>query len=99
MADIKILKPCKTAMSSGLAKTKKWVIKFDESSEKYQEDLMGWMGTQDNRYQMKLQFDTKEEAIAFAQAHGLSFEIEDPPMRLLKPKSYGSHFSAHRMKG
>lgn len=97
MVDIKILKPSKTAMSSGKAKTHQWKIDFNSTSGKYREFLMGWTGTTDNRYQSDLFFKTKEDAIAFAEKHQLSYEIEEVNPFHLVPKSYGDNFKAKKI--
>ena len=59
----RIYKPAKTAMQSGLGKTKDWVVDFDQEEPRQVEPLMGWTSSADMRQQLRLRFPTKEEAI------------------------------------
>ena len=61
----RIYQPAKTAMQSGWAKTKHWVLEFEPSLPKSNDPLMGWTSSGDTRQQVQLQFDTREEAIAY----------------------------------
>ena len=88
----RIFKPAKTAMQSGRAKTKDWVLEFDTGKAKQIDSLMGWTGSRDTRNQVQLRFDTKDEAIAYAQRHGFSFSVDEPQERVMKPKSYAENF-------
>ena len=72
---IRIYQPAKTAMQSGLAGTLKWVMEFPPDAPRVADPLMGWTSSTDTRAQVQLTFDTKEEAVAFAEKHGLPFTI------------------------
>jgi hypothetical protein len=91
----RIFLPPKSAMQSGTAKTHRWVLEY-EPGAKTRDPLMGWTGSEDTREQVRLQFDTKEEAIAFAAANQLPFELELPPPHIKKPKSYADNFRFDR---
>jgi hypothetical protein len=41
-------------------------------------------------------FDTREEALAYAEKHGIPYDLEIPPARTKKPKSYADNFRADR---
>src|SRR3954468_1529220 len=60
----RIYKPAKTAMQSGTAKTKDWVLDYEPEQPRVVEPLMGWTSSGDMRQQVRLQFETKEEAVA-----------------------------------
>jgi len=60
----RIYKPAKTAMQSGKANTKAWVLDFEPEQPPEVEPLMGWTSSGDMRQQIRLRFDTKEEAVA-----------------------------------
>jgi hypothetical protein len=62
----RIYRPAKTAMQSGRARTKDWVIEFERGAVA-PEKLMGWQSTADTSSQVRLAFDTREEAIAFGR--------------------------------
>ena len=48
-------------------------------AERQQPDpLMGWVGSGDTQNQVRLRFGTREQAVAYAEANGLAYEIEEP---------------------
>ncbi len=70
----RIFKPAKTATQSGLAKTDHWRLEFEPAAPRTVEPLMGYTSSTDMTQQLRLSFDTKEEAIAYAdeERHRLS---------------------------
>lgn len=91
MATARIYQPAKTAMQSGRQKTKKWVLEF-EPSEKFIDPLMGWTGSADTHGQVRMKFETKEAAVAFAEKKGFDYVVAEPHMRRVKPKNYAAKF-------
>ena len=89
----RIYRPVKTAMQSGRAKTRHWVLEFAPQSQREVNPLMGWTSSWDTRSQLRLSFENKEQAVAFAQCQGLGYEIEEPHERRIQPKSYAENFS------
>ena len=83
-------------MQSGLARTQHWVLEFEPSARRQIDKLMGWTSSRDTRRQVSLRFDTKEEAIVFAERHGLSYEVFEPRSRKLRARSYADNFSHKR---
>ena len=63
MTTARIYKPAKTAMQSGQARTKQWLLKFDRVEPREIEPLMGWTSSGDTRQQVQLWFDSKEELL------------------------------------
>ena len=59
--------------------------------------LMGWTSSGDTRQQVKLTFDTKEEAIAYCEREGLAYQVlpEAPVAKVIK-KSYSDNFKFGR---
>lgn len=92
----RIYLPPKSAMQSGLARTHRWVLEYEQERQKLRDPLMGWTGSDDMRQQICLTFDTKEEAIAYAEAEGIPYDLEIPPARMKKPKLYADNFRADR---
>ena len=97
MADVRIFRPAKNAMQSGRAKTKRWALEFEGHAPKTADPLMGWIGSADTRDQLHLYFDTKDEAIAFAEKNGWTYEVDEPTERRIVPKSYAANFAYKRM--
>ena len=83
----------KTAMQSGLAGTENWVLEFPPIQREVNDPLMGWWGRGDPRGQVMLRFDTREQAVAYAEANGVAFDVEIPPLPMKqKPKVYADNF-------
>jgi len=95
---VRIFQPPKTAMQSGRAWTDKWLLVFEPDSKESVEPLMGWISGRDTRRQVKLRFDTKEEALAYAERHGYLVELEEPHARRYKPRSYADNFRPERLR-
>ena len=92
----RIHRPAKNAMQSGKAKSRDWVLEFEPSSARLPDPLMGWQQSADMNGQVKLSFETKEEAVAYAQAHGIAFQLIEP--KTAKPiiKAYADNFAFTR---
>ncbi len=89
----RIFRRPKTAMQSGRAGTEEWVLKYEPGARQRNDPLMGWAGSSDTRAQLVLQFPTSEEAVSFARAQGIAFDLElPPPSRPLRPKVYADNF-------
>ena len=73
----RIFRPARSATTSGRARTKNWVLRFDRRSAPYIEPLMGWTGGDDTLVQVELAFATREAAVAYARRQGLSYAVED----------------------
>ena len=94
----RIFQPPKTAMQSGWAKTHAWAIEFVNDHARRPDPLMGWIGGGDTQTQVKLTFETREEAIAYADRAGLQYEIELPQTRRIRPKAYADNFKWGRVE-
>ena len=93
---IKIYKPAKTAMQSGLGKTKKWLAEYISDTDNVKDSLMGWNSSLDTQSQIKIFFETKEQAISWAKKNHYQFYVEEPKKRNIKVKSYASNFDIDR---
>jgi hypothetical protein len=74
----RIYKEFKSAMQSGRGRTKLWRLEFDRDKPREIEPLMGWTSSSDTRPQVRLAFDSQEEAIAYATREGIPFRLEEP---------------------
>ncbi len=92
----RIYRPAKTATQSGRAKTKKWRLEFDTAGARFIEPLMGWTGSSDTRGQIHMGFDTMEAAVAFAETHGIAYEIEMPATSRTPRRAYADNFRYDR---
>ena len=94
----RIYRPAKTAMQSGVAKTKQWVLEYAQSSARDIDPLMGWTSSSDTQTQVKLRFDTKEAAMEYAEAHGIDAVVQEPKTRSVNIRAggYGENFATNR---
>lgn len=94
--DARIFKPRKSAMQSGRGKTHEWVLEFQIDGERSADPLMGWTSINDTTGQVRLHFETREQAIDYAKREKITFTVEESrePKRLVK--SYSQNFAAGR---
>jgi hypothetical protein len=94
----RIYRPARTAMQSGTAKTRDWVLEFLPSQARMIDPLMGWTSSADTQTQVKLRFPTQAEAEAYARAHGIDYLLIQPKDRQpnIRPMGYGENFATNR---
>ena len=94
----RIYQPARTAMSSGTAKTKHWVLEFAQTSARDVDPLMGWTSSSDTQTQVKMSFDTKEAAAEYAQDHGIDATVQEPKKRRanIRANGYAENFATNR---
>ena len=91
MKKAKIYIPTKTAMQSGRAKQKKWILEF-ESKDTQINHLMGWESSIDTMGEIVLKFPSKEKAVEYAEKNGISYKIIEPKKKEFVIKSYADNF-------
>ena len=94
----RIYQPAKTAMQSGTAKAKGWVLEFVPVSAREVDPLMGWTSSGDTQAQVRLHFDTRKDAEAYATDKGIEFDVTEPKQRkpIIRPRGYGENFATDR---
>jgi hypothetical protein len=93
----RIYKPARNAMQSGTGKTKMWLLEFEADHPRTIEPLMGWTSSSDTRPQVKLWFDTKEEAVSYAERNGIAYRLFEPKPVAAKVLSYADNFKVNRV--
>lgn len=88
----RIYRPAQNVMQQGKGGTREWVLEYVPDEKRVIEPLMGWTSSGDTRRQVRLNFATKDEAIAYATENGVAFRLEEPPAGKLRPKSYAENF-------
>ncbi len=85
-------------MQSGMATTNKWVLDFVPSSKRKLDALMGWTSSADTQSQVRITFETQEEAVRFAQARGLDYIVQEPKKRkpIMRQRGYAENFAYER---
>ncbi|MQQ09876.1 ETC complex I subunit [Epibacterium sp. SM1979] len=94
----RIYRPARNAMTSGMAKTRSWVLEYAQGSAREVDPLMGWTSTSDTQTQVKLKFDSKEAALDYAEANGIDAQVVEPKTRKanVRPGGYGDNFATNR---
>lgn len=93
----RIYKPAKTAMQSGLARTKEWLLVHEQAMPRGIDPLMGWTSSMDTAQQIKLRFETKQEAIEYAERNNIPYTVEEPQTRKTVKKTYADNFKFGRI--
>ena len=85
-------------MQSGRRQTLKWVLEYEPIPGRRPDPLMGWTSADDTLNQVRLRFDTVDEARAFADKQGLAYTVIEPHAVSEKPKSYADNFRYDRVR-
>lgn len=91
-----IYSPAKSAAQSGKAGAGHWLLRYEPQSPKLIEPLMGWTSSADTEAEVKLRFNTKEEAIAFAEKNGIAYQLSEPAEVKRQNLSYANNFRSDR---
>ena len=92
----RIFKPSRNAMQSGTGRTKAWVLEYEPERPRVVEPLMGWTSSGDMLQQVKLSFETKDEAIAYCERHGIPYQVLPPQEPARKVIAYADNFAYSR---
>lgn len=92
----RIFRPAPNAMQSGKGNSRQWVLVHEPAAPKEIEPLMGYTATTDTRAQVRLSFDTLEQAEAYAQANGIPYVVQPAHDAVPKRASYPDNFRFDR---
>lgn len=94
----RIFRPARTAMSSGTANTKVWVLEFAPASARDVDPLMGWTSSDDTQSQVRLRFSSKEAALEYASDNNIDATVTEPKTRKqnIRAGGYGENFATGR---
>ena len=94
----RIYQPAKTAMSSGTAKTRVWVLEYAPDSAREVDPLMGWTSSNDMQSQVTLQFESKDAALEYAKDRNITADVIEPKKRKvnIRQRGYGENFATDR---
>ncbi|NOX41941.1 MAG: ETC complex I subunit [Alphaproteobacteria bacterium] len=94
----RIYQPARSAMQSGQAKTKTWILEFAPEMTRSLDPLMGWTSSADTQSQVKMGFDTQEAAVKYARENGLNYALSAPHNRrpIIRNGGYGENFATKR---
>nr|AID69652.1 ETC complex I subunit [uncultured organism] len=92
----RIFRPARTAMQSGLGKTRDWLLEYDRDEPRSVEPLMGWTSSGDMKSQISLRFASRDEAVAYAMRNGIAYRVEEPKEALRRRVAYSDNFRYDR---
>ena len=93
----RIYQPAKNAMQSGRAKDA-WILEYDRRVPSTPNPLMGWNSMPDTLAELRLRFASREEAVAYATAKNIDFQVVEPHGSVTSPKAYADNFSATKRR-
>lgn len=79
-------------MQSGRGKLKGWVLEYERDSKSGPESIMGWTASGDTLNQVRLNFETSEDATAYAKEKGWDYVVLPERERIVRPRNYGDNF-------
>ena len=83
-------------MQSGKAKTRLWVLEFDQEQPRRIDPILGYTSSGDMRQQLKLTFETREQAEAYAKREGVEYRVIEPHDPTRQSVSYTDNFRFNR---
>jgi hypothetical protein len=96
MRQARIYQPPKSAMQSGRANVRRWVLEYEPDRKHPREPLMGWTTCYDTRDQIRLGFATKDDAVAYAERNGIPYEVIEKRPRRFRTQAYSDNFANNR---
>ena len=88
----RIFKPSRNAMQSGKAGTVKWVLEYAPEDRPAADPLMGYTSSADMRRQIRLEFDSSAEAVAYAERNAIPYTVVPDHEPAPKKMSYSDNF-------
>jgi len=77
---------------SGNANAGRWLLEFERSEPLKPDPLTGWNGSGDTNTQVRMNFESKDAAIAYCDKHGLGYHIVPAAPVRLKLQAYADNF-------
>ena len=77
---------------SGKAQVGRWLLEFERQEPQRPDPLTGWNGSGDTNTQVRINFETKDAAIAYCNKHGLSYHLVPAPPVKMKIQAYADNF-------
>ena len=92
MTTARIIEEQRKTTQSGKAKVGRWTLEIERKEALLPDPLTGWAGSGDTETQLRLSFDSKDEALAYAKAKGLEVHIISAAPINLKLQAYADNF-------
>ena len=77
---------------SGKANAGRWLLEFERSDPLRPDPLTGWNGSRDTNPQVRINFKTREEAVAYAERHNIPYHLVPATPVTMKIQAYADNF-------
>lgn len=88
----RIYRPTPSPVQAGRARQSTWLVEFEPHLKPGIDPLMGWISSGDPLQQVRLSFNSLEEALAYCRRQGLATDVEMPAPHRHRPRSYTDNF-------
>ena len=92
MTVARIVQEQRKTTQSGKAQAGSWTLEFERQQAQRPDPLTGWNGSGDTNTQIRLRFDSKEEALDYAERKGLTVHLVPAAPVVLKLQAYADNF-------
>ena len=92
MTTARIIEEQRRTTQSGKARDGRWTLEFEREQALRPDPLTGWAGSGDTQTQVRLTFDSKDEAIAYATRKGFAIHLVPAAPVALKLQAYADNF-------
>ncbi len=92
MTVARIIEEQRKTTQSGKAQDGRWTLEFERQQAQRPDPLTGWNGSGDTATQVRLKFDTKDEALAYAERKGFIVHLVPAAPVGLKLQAYADNF-------
>ncbi len=91
MTVARIVEADRKTTQSGKAGTGRWTLELERQQPQRPDPLTGWNGSGDTNTQVRLSFQTKEDAIAYAEKAGMAYHLVPAAPVSLKIQAYADN--------
>lgn len=92
MTTARIIEVQRKTTQSGKAKAGRWTLEIERKEALRPDPLTGWAGSGDTETQLRLSFDSKDEALAYAKTKGYDVHLVPAAPVVLKLQAYADNF-------
>ena len=92
MTVARIIEEQRKTTQSGKAQDGRWTLEFERQEAQRPDPLTGWNGSGDTKTQVRLRFNSKDEALAYATRKGFEVHVVPAPPVALKIQAYADNF-------
>lgn len=92
MSIARITQETRKTTQSGKAKAGRWLLEMERSEAMRPDPVTGWSGSGDTETQLKIWFDSADEAIAYCTRRGIDYHLVKAAPHHLKLQAYADNF-------